>query len=982
VTIECLENRVLFALEAVNSTVLVTEGMPATAAIRLHLTSAPAGSVSVSIQRISGDSDLAVTDSSVVFDANNWRADKYIRLTALNDADASSGSATIRATASGMSPLDIQAIEKDDDVAQGIELSTTNAAVNEGRNSTVRVRLTARPASPVNVVTTRTGGDADLNVDAHSALTFDSGNWDKWRWVSFAARNDGDFSDGAATFTVSATGVASQTVTVSEQDSGDPQAPLPVVYDVAIDDYEVLPAQGQSQQFVTVNRLGGDRGIIGSAVQFGRGFVDVTAGGSGVFSSLSHLGTEQLPLNLQALLPSQIAPGFQYRATAVTAEILSGTGTFRMELKDASNNIIWSNNTALTGGQMSLRIPLPTNLGLAQFFNWLVTGAGSSVRVSRVGLEVTGPRIGKLEGFLWPYATLLGNFDPSSGLVRDSSHIRAGEFDGINGTGALAGATALAQRLGIVSTAAAQQIVSSIASRLISLQTTASHNGVLAHFVRKSGQNFVIVPGTEYSSIDSSIALVYTLLASQSLGLSTTALEQAIENVNWAALILPDGTVSHGYQSNGVRLTQGWDYFGTESLFVAFAYAAATGALPAIPGINVANPMTWNGSGFIDEMLWTAIPSVGKDSYGPDWDIYRTTASTRQIAHYQNSPAPAFGASAAEAPIPSQVPIGQGIYQAYGVGNNSTDGSGVFLAPVVAPHQAGLTWSLFPGDSTRMFDHLVQSGLLTPLNVVETMVTQTWSGQVEHHWNSLKGSWNLGLWSLGAGRGLLSGTDVNPLFAAVESNAYLRAARDVIQASSRDTALGNKTAILDAPRTFDSISIGNGGRLIARAGGLNSILTSALSLSAGATLDLEDNDLILDYTGASQLSAVAALISSARNGGTWDGSGMNSTAARNSLTQNVTLGAIEATDFKSVHGSDATFAGHSIDDTAVLVKFTYYGDTDFNGFVDGDDYARADSGFNLGWVDWFNGDADLNGFVDGDDYALIDNAFSTQGAAL
>jgi len=68
------------------------------------------------------------------------------------------------------------------------------------------------------------------------------------------------------------------------------------------------------------------------------------------------------------------------------------------------------------------------------------------------------------------------------------------------------------------------------------------------------------------------------------------------------------------------------------------------------------------------------------------------------------------------------------------------------------------------------------------------------------------------------------------------------------------------------------------------------------------------------------------------------------------------------------------------------VKYTYYGDTDFNGKVDGADYARIDAKYaqqgsgNIGG--WFNGDLDYNGKIDGADYALIDAAFSSQGAAL
>jgi hypothetical protein len=98
-------------------------------------------------------------------------------------------------------------------------------------------------------------------------------------------------------------------------------------------------------------------------------------------------------------------------------------------------------------------------------------------------------------------------------------------------------------------------------------------------------------------------------------------------------------------------------------------------------------------------------------------------------------------------------------------------------------------------------------------------------------------------------------------------------------------------------------------------------------------------------------------------------------------------GAIDAADYRSVYGANATFNGEPIaGQNAVLIKYTYYGDSDFNGKVDGADYARIDAklnqqgGGNIGG--WFNGDEDYNGKIDGADYALIDGAFNSQGAAL
>jgi hypothetical protein len=64
------------------------------------------------------------------------------------------------------------------------------------------------------------------------------------------------------------------------------------------------------------------------------------------------------------------------------------------------------------------------------------------------------------------------------------------------------------------------------------------------------------------------------------------------------------------------------------------------------------------------------------------------------------------------------------------------------------------------------------------------------------------------------------------------------------------------------------------------------------------------------------------------------------------------------------------------------VKYTYYGDTDFNGKVNFDDYVRTDSGFNNHLSGWLNGDFDGNGVVNFDDYVLIDLAFNTQNTTL
>jgi ELWxxDGT repeat protein len=174
-----------------------------------------------------------------------------------------------------------------------------------------------------------------------------------------------------------------------------------------------------------------------------------------------------------------------------------------------------------------------------------------------------------------------------------------------------------------------------------------------------------------------------------------------------------------------------------------------------------------------------------------------------------------------------------------------------------------------------------------------------------------------------------------------------------------------------------------GGSITLTQGGDKTLFTRGLQIvSDDAVLDLNNNYLLVDYVAQSNLESVQARINSARNFGAWDGPGITSSAARDNALNNTTLGAMEAADYLAIHGPGATFAGEPIDDTAVLVKYTYYGDTDFNGFLDGDDYARADNGYNFALGGWTNGDADGNGFIDGDDYSLIDNAYNTQSGIL
>jgi hypothetical protein len=205
---------------------------------------------------------------------------------------------------------------------------------------------------------------------------------------------------------------------------------------------------------------------------------------------------------------------------------------------------------------------------------------------------------------------------------------------------------------------------------------------------------------------------------------------------------------------------------------------------------------------------------------------------------------------------------------------------------------------------------------------------------------------------------------------------------DVLNVNT-DGGAGNVYAETAAGQSYAAINIAPLSRLDVVAGANSFVKTTSLAVNFPGHLNLNDNDLILDYSGASQLAAIQNLINQARAGGAWNGSfGITSFAARENVQHSTTLGAMEATDYKSIYGAGATFDGQAIDNTAVLVKYTWYGDTDFNGKVNFDDYVRTDGGFNNHRTGWINGDSDGNGQINFDDYVLIDLAFNTQTGTL
>jgi hypothetical protein len=70
-----------------------------------------------------------------------------------------------------------------------------------------------------------------------------------------------------------------------------------------------------------------------------------------------------------------------------------------------------------------------------------------------------------------------------------------------------------------------------------------------------------------------------------------------------------------------------------------------------------------------------------------------------------------------------------------------------------------------------------------------------------------------------------------------------------------------------------------------------------------------------------------------------------------------------------------SWRGETISSTAIVGKYTYFGDVNIDGQVTGDDYTVVDSNLNTTppvGLEWLRGDANTDGNVTGDDYTVID----------
>ncbi len=200
-----------------------------------------------------------------------------------------------------------------------------------------------------------------------------------------------------------------------------------------------------------------------------------------------------------------------------------------------------------------------------------------------------------------------------------------------------------------------------------------------------------------------------------------------------------------------------------------------------------------------------------------------------------------------------------------------------------------------------------------------------------------------------------------------------------------DVTIEDQTSVnIIRNQVFDALTL-EGSAIVDIAPGSSSVvtLTSLPQILQTGYIDVNDNAILLDYTNfpttIDAFAEMKSLISSglALMGGNNVGIGaedVDAQAEPGTFLSVVNNAAVGETGFVELPYYE------NIPFKSVIVTYTWFGDANLDGMVDGQDTALVDTGFTSGGQlsSWVFGDFDLSGETTGSDYALLDTGLISQ----
>jgi hypothetical protein len=166
-----------------------------------------------------------------------------------------------------------------------------------------------------------------------------------------------------------------------------------------------------------------------------------------------------------------------------------------------------------------------------------------------------------------------------------------------------------------------------------------------------------------------------------------------------------------------------------------------------------------------------------------------------------------------------------------------------------------------------------------------------------------------------------------------------------------------------------SINLGPSARLQIATGSSPSV-ASSLTLASGATCDLGNSALTINYGNQSDpIATIRTALASGYSNGAWTGVGIASSAAS------------PLTGLGYADGADQAVAG--LASNAIMVRYTLYGDVNLDGTVNFNDFAILAAHFNQTNASWDQGDMNYDGKVDNQDFQMLAGSYhQSLGAAI
>jgi len=187
-------------------------------------------------------------------------------------------------------------------------------------------------------------------------------------------------------------------------------------------------------------------------------------------------------------------------------------------------------------------------------------------------------------------------------------------------------------------------------------------------------------------------------------------------------------------------------------------------------------------------------------------------------------------------------------------------------------------------------------------------------------------------------------------------------------------------AVFNSPQTLGGLQLAGSAKLTASTGGGGAngnfidIGLGGLSMAATATIDLTDNDMILQNAGSAGVTQMQSLVASAFNGGNWLGAGVGSSDAASSVGA-----AMQTAEGFALNGSlttpFGTFDGVPVTSADVLVKYTGMADANLDGTVNLIDYRALTTNYGKSGTTWSSADFNYNGHTNNADYALLESNY-------